>query len=174
MQLFNYNFAKTLHSGNFDQLNDLRGFEGWGTHFLTAALKASVVFGRLWFGPPAWRRGGGGGAPGGAGGGGAIGGGGGGNKGARPLSSGGRTLPGVRVSISESRSFVSLCRCVSVSNFSLVLARLASRSSLSCCLRSSSCSLFTRFPHNSPFSFSSSSARLFAARTCKFIFEFRF
>ena len=65
-------FGQTLHSGNFDQLNDLRGLEGCGTHFFTAALRASVVFGMLGFDPPPCM-GGGGGAPGGAGGGGAAG-----------------------------------------------------------------------------------------------------
>ena len=32
----------TLHSGSLDQLNDLRGLEGCGTHFLIAALSCSV------------------------------------------------------------------------------------------------------------------------------------
>ena len=141
-------------------------------HFLTAALRASVVFGMLGFDPPPPCMGGGGGAPGGAGGGGAIGGGGGGSRGASGLASGGRRLPGARVSTSESRSFVSLWHCVSVSNFSFVLARLASRSSFSWCLRSSSCSLLARLPASSPFSFSNSSARLLAAST--FIFSLCF
>ena len=142
-------------------------------HFLTAALRASVVFGMLRFDPPPPCMGGGGGAPGGAGGGGAIGGGGGGSRGASGLASArGRRLPGARVSTSDSRSFVSLWHCVSVSNFSFVLARLASRSSFSWCLRSSSCSLLARLPASSPFSFSNSSARLLAAST--FIFNFTF
>ena len=66
----------TLHSGSLDQLNDLRGLDGWGTHFLTAARSCSV-----WaaVGAPAIMGGGGGpGGPGGSGGGGATGGGGGG------------------------------------------------------------------------------------------------
>ena len=63
----------TLHSGSLDQLNDLRGLEGWGTHFFITCLSCSVCT-RL--GGPLII--GGGGGPGGPGGGGGAAGGGGG------------------------------------------------------------------------------------------------
>ncbi len=161
----------TLHSGNLDQLKDFKGFEGWGTHFFITCLSCSVCT-RL--GGPLLIGGGGAGGPGGpGGGGGARGGGGGGGSRAEPPESG--TLELVtslkesditdRLSTADSLCLVSLWHSVSVSSFSLVLARFASKSSRSCCLRSSSCSLLPRLFISSVFSFSSSSARVLAWMT---------
>ena len=148
----------TLHSGSLDQLNDLRGLEGCGTHFLMAALSCSV-----WaaVGPPPSIGGGGGpGGPGGSGGGGATGGGGGGGAVVVLVTS--LKSDTDLLSTADSRCLVSLWHKVSVSSFSLVRAKFASRSSLSCCFRSSSCSRLDRLLANSEFSLSSSSARVLA------------
>ena len=153
----------TLHSGSLDQLNDLRGLEGCGTHFLIAALSCSV-----WeaVGPPDIM--GGGGGPGGIGGGGAAGGGGGGRHDPAATTGGLTSLKSdtdLLLSTAESLCLVSLWQSVSVSSFSLVLAKFASRSSFSCCFRSSSCSRLVRLLANSELSRSSSSARVLACIT---------
>ena len=66
------------------------------------------------------------------------------------------------LSTAESLCFVSLWHKISVSNFSFVLARLASRSSFSWCFRSNSCSRLARFVARSAFSLSNSSAFVLA------------
>ena len=152
----------TLHSGSLDQLNDLRGLEGWGTHFFITCLNCSVCT-RLG-GPLIIGGGGGPGGPGG--GGGAAGGGGGGGNFGPPstpwLVTSLKSDIEVLLSTADNLCFVSLWQSVSVSSFSFVLARFASRSSLSCCFRSSSCSRFAKLFARSAFSVSSSSALVLA------------
>ena len=153
----------TLHSGSLDQLKDFSGLEGWGTHFLITCLSCSVCT-RL--GGPLI---GGGGGPGGPGGGGGAAGGGGGG---RALGADDEEMfvtslsdSDLVLSTADNLCFVSLWHRVSVSSFSFVLARFASRSSRSCCFWSSSCSRFARLLASSPFSLSSSSALVLACMT---------
>ena len=150
----------TLHSGSLDQLKDFKGLEGWGTHFLMTCRSCSVCT-RL--GGPLIGGGGGPGGPGG--GGGAAGGGGGGAARGWLLVTSLKSDKLERLSTAESLCLVSLWHKISVSSFSLVLAKLASKSSLSCCLRSSSCSCFASLLPSSPFSLSNSSALVLACMT---------
>ena len=173
----------TLHSGSLDQLKDLSGLEGWGTHFRITCFSCSVsdrledeeklppplvpLYTAMAAAADEVKYGGGGG-PGGRGGGGAIGGGGGGSMAVAATVTSFRSdvvaaeaaaTAEKRLSAADSRCLVSLWQSTSVSSFSRVRARLASRSSRSCCLRSASCSPRASDVASSWFSRSSSSVR---------------